>query len=383
MKIFQKKDIQMFKKVFESEVLFTGYYGQLNTGDDAFVVVADWGARKYWNKTNNRFLAIKKNLPEVSGVNGYPFSLPRTYSSQSKLLISNTNYLISAGGSTIHSAFQKNNIKQLALNEKRNGSSIKIGGIGVSIGPFKTSRDEKAVIEYLKNIDFLAVRDQRSYDFVEQLNLPYKPINSFDLAALLPEIYRNKEKVTMRNSIKTIGVSVCPVESIIGGSIEKEEQRNKKTIELLKLLESKENIHFKFFIINGSNKVGDLKLTKEIIAKTQPKSYEVVGYNRNTNYIWDEISKCDFVISTRLHAAIFACFSNTPFILNEYHIKCSDFLNDVGYNMDYRLYDNDYDVVEKVNMIMEVLGQSSNYILPSNIQSMIKKSKLNFLGIDI
>lgn len=373
----------MFKKVFESEVLFTGYYGQLNTGDDAFVVVANWGARKYWNKTNNKFLAIKKNLPEMSGINGYPFSFPRTYSSQSKLLISNTNYLISAGGSTIHSSLQKNNIKQLALNEKRIGAKIKIGGIGVSIGPFKTSQDEKAVIEYLKNIDFLAVRDQRSYDFVEQLNLPYKPINSFDLAALLPEIYGNNEKRTIKNSIKTIGVSVCPVESIIGASIEKEEQRNKRTVELLKLLDSKEDIHFKFFIINGNSKVGDLNLSKEIIAKVQPKSYEIVEYSKDTNYIWSEISKCDFVISTRLHAAIFACFSNTPFILNEYHIKCSDFLDDVGYNIDYRLYNNDYDIVEKVNMILDVINQNSSYISPSNIKSMVEKSELNFVGIDI
>ena len=373
----------MFKKVFESEMLFTGYYGQLNTGDDAFVAVADWGARKYWHKTNNRFLAIKKNLPEISGVNGYPFSFPRTYSSQNKLLISNTNYLVSAGGSTIHSALQKNNIKQLALNEKRNGSKIKIGGIGVSIGPFKTSRDEKAVIEYLRNIDFLAVRDQRSYAFVEQLNLPYKPINSFDLAALLPEIYENNEKGTVKNSIKAIGISVCPVESIIGADIEEEVQRNTKTVELLKLLDSKEDIHFKFFIINGNSKVGDLNLSKEIIAKVQPKSYEIVEYSKDTNYIWSEISKCDFVISTRLHAAIFACFSNTPFILNEYHIKCSDFLDDVGYNIDYRLYNNDYDIVEKVNMILDVINQNSSYISPSNIKSMVKKSELNFVGIDI
>ena len=373
----------MFNKVFESEMLFTGYYGQLNTGDDAFVVVADWGARKYWHKTNNRFLAIKKNLPEISGVNGYPFSFPRTYSSQNKLLISNTNYLISAGGSTIHSALQKNNIKQLALNEKRNGSKIKIGGIGVSIGPFKTSRDEKAVIEYLKNIDFLAVRDQRSYDFVKQLNLPYKPINSFDLAALLPEIYGNNEKTIMKNSMKTIGISVCPVESITGANIEKEKERNNKTVELIKLLDLKEDIHFKFFIINGSNKVGDLNLTRETISKVQPKSYEIIEYSKNTYYIWSEISKCDFVISTRLHAAIFACFSNTPFMLNEYHIKCSDFLDDVGHNIDYRLYDNDYDIFRKVNTILDVLSQNSSYIFPSNIQDMVKKSELNFIGIDI
>lgn len=373
----------MFKKVFESEVLFTGYYGQLNTGDDAFVVVANWGAKKYWNKKNNKFLAIEENLPKVRGVKGYPFSFPRTYSSQSKLLISNTNYLISAGGSTIHSALLKNNIKQLALNEKKKGSNLKIGGIGVSIGPFKTIRDEQAVIEYLKNIDFLAVRDQRSYDFVKNLNLPYKPINSFDLAALLPEIYKNNEKGIIKNDFKTIGVSVCPVESIIGANIKKEEQRNKKTVELLRLLDSKENIYFKFFVINGNTKVGDLELTKEIIAKVQPKNYEIVQYSKDTNYIWREISECNFVISTRLHAAIFACFSNTPFMLNEYHIKCSDFLNDVGYNVNYRLYDNDYSVMETVSTIIDILNQNSSYISPLHIKSMMKKSELNFLGIDI
>ncbi|MDM1344683.1 polysaccharide pyruvyl transferase family protein [Acinetobacter pseudolwoffii] len=373
----------MFKKIFESEVLFTGYYGQLNTGDDAFVVVSDWGAKKYWNKTTNRFLARKNNLPVLDGVKGYPFSIPRTYNIQNKLLISNTDYLISAGGSTIHSELQKNNIKQLALNKKRNGTLLKIGAIGVSIGPFKSSKDEKSVIEYLKNIDFLAVRDQRSYDFVEQLNLPYQPVNAFDLAALLPSVYGERKKELRSSSKKTIGVSVCPVESILGFDKDKEKERNKKTIELLKALDEKENIHFKFFIINGNSKVGDLKLTKEVISRVQPKSYEIVEYSKNTYYIWTEISKCDFVISTRLHAAIFACFSNTPFILNEYHRKCSDFLDDVAVSQNYRLYNSEYEVDEKTNTIIGVLNNRSSYIPPENMEKMVRKSELNFLGIEI
>lgn len=40
----------MFFENFRSDILFTGYYGQMNTGDDAFVQVASWGASKYWKK---------------------------------------------------------------------------------------------------------------------------------------------------------------------------------------------------------------------------------------------------------------------------------------------------------------------------------------------
>lgn len=373
----------MFKKLFESEILFTGYYGQLNVGDDAFVVVSDWGAKKYWNKTSNRFLAIKNKLPELDVVKGYPFRLPRTYDIQNRILISQTDYLISAGGSTIHSVLNENNIKQLALNEKRNGSSIKVGAIGVSIGPFKSIKDENAVTEYLKNIDFLTVRDQKSYDFVKNLSLPFNPIHAFDLAALLPEVYGIEEKNKYLNNIKTVGVSVCPVESIVGDNIEREQQRNKKTVELLKLLDQKENLHFKFFIINGNGKVGDLNLTKEIIAKVQPKSYEIIPYSNKTNYIWEEVSKCDFVISTRLHAAIFACFSNTPFILNEYHRKCSDFLDDIGYCENYRLYNNEFNVLEKANIISEILNKNKDYIYPSRIEEMKNKAKLNFTEVKL
>lgn len=374
----------MLKKIFESEVLFTGYYGQLNTGDDAFIEVSAWGAKKYWNKYNNIYLARNCNLPVTKNERrGYPFSIPKTYQLQNKILISATKYLISAGGSTIHSELYKNDIKYLGIKEKKRKSTLKIGGIGVSIGPFKNIKDEKSVIEYLKNIDFLAVRDQESFNFVQQLDLPYMPVNAFDLAALLPNIYEIKEKRIKKNNKKTIGISICPVESISGINIEEENIRNEKMKRMLNYLDENENIHFKFFIINGHNKYGDFRLTKEIIERVAPKSYEVVDYNRNTNFIWDEISKCDFFIATRLHAAIFACYSKTPFMLNEYHRKCKDFLDDINHKLEYRLYNNDYDEVEKADMILKILNNDLDYLHPSQREAMAKRSELNFIGIDV
>lgn len=371
--------------MLESDILFCGYYGHLNTGDDAFVEVASWGAAKYWNKRNNIFLGRKSNLPLVSThVRGYPLEVPKTYSLQARLLLSSARFLISAGGSTLHAEIQASNIKRLAVEKKTKGSNIKIGGIGVSIGPFRTVRDERTIFNYLKHLDFLAVRDRVSFEIVKNLDLPYEPVNAFDLAALLPEIYGIKKAEGKPVTKKVLGVSVCPFESIVNRSkLKKEQDRNSKIIELLKLIELDGNVHFKFFIINGHPDVGDLELTKKTIREISPASYEVIRYNRQTRIVWDEIASCDFVISTRLHAAVFACFSNTPFLLNEYHRKCGDFLDDIGYDEVLRVGDADFEPKEKSKKIIEILNDRTTYAAPRKTSEMKELARLNFTGIGI
>lgn len=369
--------------MFKTDILFTGFYGYTNTGDDAFVEVASWGANEIWNKSNIRFLAKNNQLPiTVNKTKAYPFKIARTYSKQMDLLLSNTSYLISAGGSTIHSKMVPTNPKEKAIKLKKFGKSIKIGGIGVSIGPFKTVEDEKAVIEYLKQIDFLALRDKASFDFVSSLSLPYAPIQAFDLAALLPDIY-NYNFLGRKMEKNVIGVSVCNYESFQNGMDKYlEKKRNLMIVDLIKKLDLLEDLHFKFYVINGNEKIGDRNLTIETIKLSQPKSFEIIEYNKETQLIWKSISDCDFIISTRLHAAIFACFSNTPFMLNEYHRKCGDFLNDVGYEKSYRLYNSNYDIDEKAMQIIEILNGNS-YIKPKFLDETKELAKLNFTKITL
>ncbi|MCC2591356.1 polysaccharide pyruvyl transferase family protein [Chryseobacterium sp. MFBS3-17] len=369
--------------MIKTDILFAGFYGQRNTGDDAFVEVTSWGAKKYWNKTNNRFIAIEKNLPQtIELVKGYPLQFPKTYGFQKKLLLNNTQYLISSGGSTIHSILKPNNPKHIALELKEKGKNIKIGAIGVSVGPFKTIEDEKAVQKYLKSIDFIALRDQRSYDYVKSLETNYDPVNAFDMAALIPEIYNYS--ITKEKQKKIIGISVCPYESVhLGGDIANEERRNNQLIELIKVIDKNEEVEFKFFIINGNPKIGDLKITKEVINKSKPKRYTIVDYNKDTRYIWEEINRCSVVISTRLHAAIFACFGQTPFILVEYHKKCSDFLEDVGYCKEARIYDAEFDVQEKSKIVLDWCNDYSSYKTPTKLKQKFEQARLNFTDIKL
>src|SRR5690606_20664277 len=69
------------------------------------------------------------------------------------------------------------------------------------------------------------------------------------------------------------------------------------------------------------------------------QNYEIIPYYGSVYKSWKMINQCDFMIATRLHAAIIAAFADVPFILNEYHQKCTDFLDDWSQNTKFRVGD--------------------------------------------
>lgn len=368
--------------MLNSEILFNGYYGQKNTGDDAFVEVTAWAASTIWNKKNIRYLAIKENLPQtVHKIKGYPFSIPKSYSLQQKLLTNQTKAFISAGGSTFHSELKSTNPKYIALQKKLKENDFKIGAVGVSIGPFRSKAAEKSIGEYLKKIDFLTLRDKRSYEYAKTLNLPYKPIESFDMAALLPDIYGIEK---CNNNKKTIGISLCYSERFTKGNIQKEITRNERLAALIQQLDKNDRIHFKFIVINGNQRNGDRELTLKTIQTTNlNNTFEIVEYNRETKIMWQSIANCDFMLSTRLHGAIFACFAQTPFMLVEYHKKCSDFLEDIGYNESLRVFDMETDIEKTANQILTIINNLASYKTPLFTEEMKNKALLNFNTIQL
>ncbi len=355
---------------------FEGFYGFKNTGDDAFVEVASWGSRKYWNCEDNVFLGAE--LPRVIHNINSSQVLPKIKGMDRVNLLrhlASSNYFVSAGGSTFGQIpFHSN--KAIAQHFKSINKKLKSGGIGISVGPFKSIEEEKKVINYVKQLDFLAVRDNRSFEYLSSLNLPYTPINAFDLAALLPKIY-GENKIPPNPKTKfTIGLSICYFERYYQGNLENEHRRNTYFKELVELLAKDKSIHFKAFIINGNPVFGDTKATHELLRDIPESQYEILPYNPNTHQVWKEIAECDFMLSTRMHASIFACYASVPFMLFEYHKKCADFLQDVGQQEEYRLYDAEkpmHQIFERINDV-----RNGYYTPPSRIEETTERSLLNF-----
>ena len=213
------------------KVIFDGYYGVRNSGDDAFVEVAAWGSQKYWNFIDRVFIAPELPLITTPSKNLYAHKNIFTFiKSIHDVMFS--DLFVSAGGSVFIGNLSAKELRTYALLKKQMKWKGKTGAIGVSIGPFKNNYSEKKTIEYLKTLDFLALRDNASYEMALSYNLPFNPVRAFDLAALLPEIYSFKKENLNQDII--IGVSVCNYESYINGDISKEKRRNSYISSLLK-----------------------------------------------------------------------------------------------------------------------------------------------------
>lgn len=370
------------------ETLFYGYYGHQNTGDDAFIEVTAWGAKKYWHSSKNKFLT--QNLPQVQNKvehSGKSYFKGHHLLKHAASIILGDAF-ICAGGSTFHSQLSRMNPKNIARTKKNYFPNFKLGAIGVSLGPYKSTVAEKENIELLKHFDFLALRDQASYQIAKTYDLPYEPIEAFDLAALLPEVYSGLPKHKVSNHEKIIGISICNYESYLrNGDLDNEERRNKQIEDfVVKLARAKENFIFRLFIFNGNLRVGDQKITMSLANKLRainPKNVEIIEYDPCTYHSWLRIKECNLVISTRLHAAIFACFANVPFFLVEYHRKCADFLDDVGYDLDSRIYDADFSPEEFADKIYRQLMNERVYLNPSNLDLVKEKSRYNFTKVNI
>lgn len=369
-----------------NKIIYSGFYGFQNVGDDVFLEVAAWGSEKFLNSKNVHFFG--SNLPNL--VNPFKqFSKPLFKGHeriQGLIELSNAHYFISAGGSTF-SRHKKSSFKQIAEYSKMINPKLKTGAIGVSIGPFKSIQDEKDIIRYLKKMNFLAVRDRRSFDYVSQLNLPYQPIEAFDLAALLPLVYQNIDnntKIKKNDDLnKIIGVSICPVESITDlSNLKNEKERVVRISSLIKKLSSELNTNtiFRFFIINGNKNFGDENITKEVIIKSGITNYEIIPYQHSVLKAWNSIKECDFMIATRLHAGIMAAYADVPFILNEYHQKCTDFVNDIGQEERFIVGDAEYDFNTIITEIKDVL-YNNNYSLKNKTKTQ-KLALANFKALD-
>lgn len=361
-------------------MLFQGYYGQKNTGDNAFVEVAAWGGKKYWGDTYPIFLT--KSMPQIQTECkdiGMVYNRLHLKMKGARWVMC-SDALIIAGGSVFHSRMNLLNPRYIAGLKSKFSDSFRYGAIGVSLGPYKNSQAERENIELLKRFDFLTLRDEASYQLALSYDFPYQPIESFDLAALLPEVYMPGKKDKVFKSGQVIGVILCCYEGCKkNGDVQNEERRNGRILELLlEVLKKRDNITIKFIVFNGHRVHGDRDLTLRFISRISSFGYdnfEFVDYHDCVHDMWEHIRKCDCILSVRLHGAIFACFNDKPFMLVEYHRKCSDFLESVGYN-GIRLYDAEFDVANTAIQMCDWLDNKSAYMTPLNLdESKIKALK--------
>lgn len=362
-------------------VLFSGYYGKMNTGDDVFCVVSEWAAKKYWNENNISFLArnlpvaennerlkssfyLKRHIKGVSFVDTFVQGL-------------RNEIIVYSGGSLFHST-PKFLSESFFLTKSRLFKKTKVAAIGVSIGPFKSKKAFIYHKKYLKSFDFLSLRDKKSFEIAMSMDLDIPIVEAFDLAAFLPDIYNDRLTLNSNSKKLVIGISLCNSDVLNDDEVKKTIVRNNRISEYAnKLIEQIENIEFKLLVFNGNRLWGDENITQEFKNKLSRKvNSNIIHYSNNPFNMWQAINDCDFILSTRLHAGIFSYFSKKPFIQIEYHRKCSDFLDEIDFPNELRVGDFEGEIDDLISKTIMVIEKRETLYHRYNL--LTKKAMLNF-----
>lgn len=336
-------------------IYIKGYYGFKNFGDDIFMLVSQHIFDNHLTEFTPIYIGT--DLPIVSST--YNITLrPRNQTMRRFLELKNIfrcEYILYFGGSLFTSG-GKNIFDIKYLFRKMNRFNKRLLTFGVSIGPFKDEVEMKNTSDLLSKFAFVGVRDFKSEEFTRIMPNSINTVFSFDNAIYLRRMYPEYIKHHRSKESNILGVSLCNYEK--SSSDQSDFTQNlvalKKTIE--GIVDQSNNIIIRFFVFNGSGDYGDDKLTDDFIEYfCKLAKCEKYSYSNNPEDHLKGLSSIDFMLGVRLHSAIISYTFDIPFLLVEYHSKCTEFLNTINY--EYRFCKND--ISQNIRIISTSLSGSN------------------------
>lgn len=306
------------------QFLLCGYYGKLNTGDDALIAVT---AKCLINEfdTDLRMLVTSSIDYRANG------AIVKACIPKKKLFFGHqrlflwyaafkSNSIVFGGGSNFHSLKQLNEFEALL---KLSGKGPHYA-LGISIGPFTNDASKKKCAEILKRFHFIGVRDSISFDRAKDISPTCNVHKTFDLAVLL-----DSPKPTKRSHENAIGIVLCNYEKLINGDTESEKRATEIIVE--SILEYNYNGKIILIDFNGDPNIGDSSLHAKIRSQLEQKyAVKHILYQKDPTVVLEIVSNLECIIAMRLHAAIFGYIAEIPVISIEYHEKCKQWNNEIA-----------------------------------------------------
>lgn len=323
-----------------SRIAFTGYYGMRNFGDDLFGVICTRAAERYWNAAPR---LVGPPLAGMAGVSTVPAFYPRDWygamgalGKGSRLLsfasaTVGSDVLVMGGGSVITA---RESFRKPMMQAARRHRGLKLAAIGVSIGPFANQQQEAASASFLDRFSYISVRDRRSHEWIQRMGLSALAHPGCDLAVLLPRLVSMPTRAEQASEAP-IRVGVAPCRYAEGGAHAAPAMRawEDAFVEATLAEARSRRLVVDVFSLNEHPRHGDGELAEtlahrlraggvavEVRRYTQPDPLAMVA----------AISRCDVMVSARLHGAIVAWLCGVPFVIVDYHRKCRDFADDIG-----------------------------------------------------
>lgn len=312
------------------KAILKGYYGKQNVGDDAFLAVSAWGARKYYG--SKVILGTAHTISNTYGILVRPmyfqFRGSRLLNRAREYWLARGAKWIFGGGSNFHTASRMEHCSRVV---KMAGPG-KHSAVGVSIGPFRDSGAEAACAKLLNQLTFVGVRDRKSYERACSIASNTQIELTFDLAPLLPHV-AGFDDFSPRWPRRGLGVALCNYERFVGGDLKREAKRVEIVAEAIRkcavagLMEEVTLVDFNGHAIKGDHRVHN-DLARRIGDCVRVSH---LPYINDPLAVMRAVANLRAIIAMRLHAAVFGFCTSTPVLMLAYHEKCWGWADMVGF----------------------------------------------------
>lgn len=306
-------------------ILISGYYGNLNIGDEAILGIIVKKLREIEVELKEDFnITVLSSRPDLTKKTYNVNSINRKSFYKVVKAIKKCDILISGGGTLFQNETSNRSLYYYLFQifiAKLFGKKIIVLSQGV--GPIKKKLNWIIFKKIINHVDKITLRDYDSYNLLKEANIKKDIVLAADPAFLLEECTEEKINYILQNE------GIKDISSCIGVAIRGWKNENDMTQKLAVLLDDIiDKLNYKIVFIPFQGK-WDKK-----------KSIEIAQYMKNTPYILNDIytpqevlgiiKKLKAIIGIRLHSLIFAAKVNTEFIGISYDPKIDSFLKMYG-----------------------------------------------------
>ena len=304
------------------KALLVGYIGGINVGDEAISGAVAITLQQYFDAdvsiisgqplSTANYLAL--NIPFIKGI--YPgTSITSSQYMNMFKSVKNTDVIVFVGGGIlqdVHSTKLLSHCCTMAVLGRLLGK--KNIAIGIGAGPISTGEGKFIAATLLKNIDSMVVRDQYSYDYINQ-----------HFHESIAKISTGSDSIFLLNKKYQSDTTIRTKSAKIGLCFRCWPQLNiENVINLTEKILAQGNTPV-FLAYEHS----DLTLFQVLADKfkTQILLSPANGFDSDLA----QIRELDGLISMRLHANLFAIMSQTPFVALSYDEKVNHVISKAGY----------------------------------------------------
>lgn len=311
--------------------LLVGYYGYMNAGDDAFVLVSDWALRSYLGVERlslyaETSLAFAPSLRPIFHPALWRPALKAMRQAHALARTVGVPHVVFGGGSVFQND-EPNRDYLVFLNCAGPGPHF---ATGVSIGPFRTAAAERSCARILRRLEFVGVRDRISMERARALAPRTRVEQTFDLGVLLDRASCLHSGLPGRR--RGLGIALCNYERFSGGPVAEESRRIRVTVETVRAIAA-EGLNDEVVLLefNGHPRFGDRQVNAALREGLTPHvALREVRYDSDPVGLYREVAGLGCLLAMRLHASVFGYCTGTPVLNLAYHEKCMEWASRIG-----------------------------------------------------